>query len=147
MESPLNLILPFKGKKASDHQSLILARMDRFENEVHAIAQDVIQLLSDSYPEGFELSIVKRSDGRVLQYYWRFTTRTRDRKYHRLHSDPVIRYLTERGIHSQQKQSLITMERDLVAVNNNLRVIHTFRSTISFHSESEKAIQETWQRW
>ncbi len=147
MESPLNLILPFKGNKASAQQSLFLARMDRYENELHALGQEVIQLLSDSHPEDFELSINKKSVGQVLQYFWRFSTRSRDRKYHRLHSEPVIQYLAERNIHVQQKESLIAMESDLVGVNCNLRLVHTFRSVLSYQRESREAVQDVWARW
>lgn len=147
MESPLNLILPFKGNKASQQQKLLLARMDRFENELHALGQEVIQLLAITLPEHFDLSITKRSDGRASQYYWRFTSRSRERRYLRLHSEPIIEYLCERNIHTQQKESLIAMESDLVDVNCNLRLVHTFRSLFSYQEESRDAVQESWAKW
>jgi hypothetical protein len=137
----INLIIPFKDNKGEAlnlYRSEILRFRDWLDQRTDTIKLDLEQKIG----EGCEITISARSDGNSKKYYWRFKSSFRDRKYNRLHSQPVVDYLLQ--LHPDIKLWLREVEEELIYINANLKLIKGILDSIEQVSqEKQELLQAT----
>ena len=130
----INLLIPFKDNKG-DRLKVVCSDVERFRKElddrVDRLKNDI-----DAKITGSELTIAARSDGNSEKYYWRFKNSSRDRKYNRLHAEPVIEYL---GVLNYDISAwLVEVEEELIYINANLKLVKGILDAIDQVSEEKK---------
>ena len=128
----INLIIPFKDNKQAK-QKLFIRDIERFKLALEREIESIKSELDDLLGSHFELSIVARSDGNAKKYYWRFKSSKRDRKFNRLASDTIRDYLDV--FSSEQKRQLFEIERSIIFINANLKLVKAMLDAISQSNE------------
>lgn len=126
--SLINIYIPFKDNKDETKQSLFLGRLkadsDRIEKRIEALRADAEVLAGD-----IKIGVVCRSDNGTPTYYWRYKSKTKNRKFHRLSNKDLFEYLC--SFTTERMDTLIRIEEEIIYCNANLKILYKYRSEIS----------------
>lgn len=146
--SPLNinLIIPFNSNKGEHGEELKIyeGRLNDFETSLHERAKEVAEDLQDLVGDEFPMMVAKRAYGNSTRYLWRSRGK-KDRKYRKFEEaefqDQVKR------LADFQQRAIRAMAKDLVYINENLKVVTVMLDAIkSSRSEVQSIIKTSFNQ-